>query len=190
MNLANINTRWIDASGLLAVLGMTAMVWWIGIAPRMADGAQSQTLAAELAEKQTLASDLSARVAAATANEQRSRERLADFDLQLSPPDQLNRLLRDINAIAETTGVRIASLLPGESAMGDPVGKVIVRVQGSGTTESIDSFVAAIAERFGDVRTQSLRIGVGGDARQGTQFDADLIWFVRPPGAATRRPAS
>jgi len=183
MKIWNVDARWVDVSGFVFAAGLTGLVWLFGVSPRMADGAQSQALAGELADRQKLASDLAARLAAAAAQEQRSKERLASFDLRLSGADQLNRLLRDLNAMAEERGVRIGSLLPGESLMGDPVGKVLVRVQGTGSTGSIDGFVSAIAERFGDVRVQTLRIGVGGESRQGTHFEAELVWFVRPGGS-------
>lgn len=194
----------IDALGVLAVLGISSVAYFLAIAPVL-NARSRASVKLDLVEQQTRrAEDLEARTARANKELARLKEKLAATSVPLFPASDINKRLDEIARMCESHGLGVQRIDPGTPAplsvaAGSRFTAVPIKLAGTGGFSSVSSFLnQLLSQTYPDVEVRTLVLTADQPADQAAQADSggasflvELRWYAAPDtSAASATPAA
>jgi Tfp pilus assembly protein PilO len=174
----------IDAIGLVLILALTAVAYFLIVAParraKLAMEAQTQDVAAQLAKNTELTGTtrtLGQQIAAA----QRQIEQLG---LILQPSSQQNQKLGQLMDLAAANLLDVDAIQPGALTAAAHCGTVPIRISGRGSYLSCFRFLKNMREKLPDCSVSAIELaGQPGPVPATGSFAVELKWFTAPAEA-------
>ena len=120
--------------------------------------------------------------AAASRRENRliqTRRALSREKIQLQSAGSVNRRLAKLTDLAESTGLKVDEILPGESTRTGPYETVPVELRASGAYPTCVRFLRKLKETFPDTAVGSFELaGTPQQPGEPAEFHVDLLWYT------------
>jgi hypothetical protein len=190
MTLYSLPRAWIHGLGI-GVIGLCALSGYLLVVqPILSAERESEWLAssAESLKAEAASYDL-ARARWERKHEQYTAEsqRIA---IKLEPIDKLNEHLNEITKLAESLGLTLSRVDPGQASTLRGKVRVVFGFAGHGPFTRLVEMLRVVHAQYPDCRVSGLKLsGLAGAER--TQFTLDLVWFALPSaGPETQSPMS
>lgn len=178
--------RQVDAAGVAAILGITALSYVLALRPAVA-ARRERTEMAQRLEAETLAN----RTVAARVNEMQTtlreeREGMAAYPIRLTTMPSMNDRISDVVDLARECGLQVRSTEPGQLERATIYGVVGVRLEGKGGYRACVQFLHRLNTDFSDMGVRSISlISQPQSPYSEPFFNLQLLWFVQlaQPGA-------
>lgn len=186
----------IDALGVLAVLGVSAVVYFLAIAPVVNARSRAAAKLEELQQQTRRAEDLEARTVRAHKELARLKEKLAATSVPLFPASDINKRLDEIARMCESHGLGIQRIDPGAPAplsvgAGSRFTAVPIRLAGTGAFTSVSTFLSQLlGQTYPDVEVRTLVLTAdqpttpSDTESAAASFLVELRWYAAPDASA------
>ncbi len=179
-------TIWqVDAAGACAVAVLTAIAYFIILAPIARNRTALAAVRSELTQTRKKASDMRGVEATINAELARVREEIETSPVRLEASDRLNRRLARLMALATEAGLVIHGTRAGDIVAGARFDLVPIEVSGSGAYSSCGRFLNRLYTNLTDVEVLGFDIsGQPASPAAPVTFRFDLSWYAAPSVAA------
>ena len=175
----------VDAWGAAAVLALTLLAYFVGLAPMQQRRAEVQQRRRDLAQKSAQSSELAGRARLLGVRVANVRRELEQNGLRLQPLNGLNQRLAEVTAAAAECGLDVGDIRPGPSISGARHTLVPIDLAGSGNYRNCVEFLHRFHGRFADSGVASFALTRNpADPKAPTTFHFNLIWYVQPLSAS------
>lgn len=167
--------RAVDACGVTGLLLLVALAY-LGVwePARRAGAAASMSVQRNESTRERLA-EINQALERATLRLSAARSELETMP-RLDSVRKLNARLRMIGELAESHGVRIAEVIPGEPIVRDKLASVPIRLSGQATYVQFSGFLAALHASMPDVAVEKLRIQAVRTGGGSDSFTLEVVW--------------
>jgi Tfp pilus assembly protein PilO len=175
----------VDAIGLLALAGLTALFYFAGLQPMLERQKNVAAQQQELLLKQIQAADAALSLQSATARLATQRKLIADNPLKLQSISDLNNRLARITALATAGGLDIANLQPQAAIDGTQYATVPMELTGTGGFIDCVRYLHDLHEQLPDTTCTAVRLSGSADTPATAHFTFQLDWHATGQGVAT-----
>lgn len=185
MSQPNLTTQLlkIDAAGLSVCLGVTALAYFLAIAPsadRREEQIRQQAEIAELRAKLDQTSKFQRQLSSQLLTRQNELQRTA---IQLEPASTVNQRLSSLTQLASGVGITLDAVEPGTQNDSSDFARVPIRLSGKGSYAASARFLSQLKERFPDTAVGSMRLTSDPtDTNVAPSVWFDLVWYAAPEG--------
>jgi len=172
---------WIDAAGVGACLGLTLLVFLLGVEPMLDRHAENARQQVELDDRKDRANKLATAADNLARRLEEVGQQLDNMPVQLQTTRQLNQRLAYLTSLAADCGLAIDQTNSGQPLNSEWYQTVPIRLAGEGTYPTCAVFLDRLRSSFPDTGVSALEVtGKPGNALKAAGFRFDLIWYVQP----------
>lgn len=175
--------RWwpIDATAIVLCLGLTALVYFIGVHPMLSKQVESANRRSELREQRAEAGELQTMLTQLKRELAVVERTLSESPLRLEPTSAINERLAQITDLAARSGLKLNETQPGKTSPGRHFDTVPIVLSGAGTYSTCSAFLHQMHLSFPDMGVTSFSIDGDPTTGQSTaSFRFTLAWFAAP----------
>ena len=174
----------VDAWGAGAVVALTLVAYFVGLAPMQQRRADVQERRRELTQKSVQSNELAGQARLLGGRAANLRRELEQNALRLQPINQLNQRLAEVTAAAAECGLDVNDIRPGVSISGARHTLVPIDLAGSGSYRNCVEFLHRFHGKFADSGVASFELTRNPvDPSAPTTFHFNIIWYVEPQSA-------
>lgn len=168
--------------GIGICVGLSALVYAIGVQPLLGQHERYVKQEAQLAARRKQAGEAAASLAAVKSQLGALNEALAASPLQLQPAEVMNQRLALLTDLAGKSGLRLDTIEPGRPVSGLRFDALPIQLTGGGAYRDCAVFIRRMRQMFPDTGVGSLELTGAppdaGGAMVPARFDVNLIWYT------------
>ncbi len=175
----------IDAMGLLAIAGLSALFYFAALGPLLAHQKSAAAEQQELQIQKNKVAEVAADLQMANVRLADQRKLIADNPLKLESIDGLNNRLARITALATAGGLEISNLLPSTPINGSQYSTVPMQLTGTGGFASCVRYLHDLHEQLPDTACTAVKLTGTPGTTAPANFVFELSWHAAGQAVAT-----
>ncbi|CAN5703168.1 hypothetical protein BH09PLA1_BH09PLA1_08050 [soil metagenome] len=178
----------IDIAGIAVCLVLSGAAYFLGARPLMASRDDRAAREQALADAREQAKALVANTRGLRTQLSGAQIALAKIEIALRPPASINQRIAELTALAGQCKCEMQSIQPGALATAPRFAQIPIQIAGTGTYRSCADFLHRLRDHFPDTAVRGFELSVTpGDPTTTVSFNFQLIWYVQPVTAESRR---
>jgi Tfp pilus assembly protein PilO len=162
--------------------GLSAVGYFFGIQPALAQRAENENNVVELDARRQKSADLNHNLAITRRKLTETNLELANLPLHLEPASSVNNRIALLTDLANATHVTITEMQPSAPSSAPHYQTVPIRIVASGTFPSCATFLHQLREKFADTGIRSFECTNPNPSADTSPalFRVELVWYTAP----------
>ena len=171
----------VDAAGVGVCVGLTLLLYSVGVTPMLQKHDQNVAQRAELEDRQTRATRLAAAADKLAYKLKTLGQALDEAPIQLQTARELNQRLANLTSLASRCGLAIDQTNSGRPHSSTWHQTVPIRLAGEGIYPTCAVFLDRLRRAFPDTGVSAFDLsGQPDDRAAQAKFQFDLVWYTEP----------
>lgn len=172
----------IDRAGILVALALTALGYFGGIRPVVANQTQLLIMERSILGKEQSLDALRSEVTIKDADVRSLEKQISEFRTTFDASPRINERIGELAELAEIIGISVGSIRPGEAMETDGVRHQSISIGADGPAGGIARFLSQLRVTFPDMGMMSFSFS--GRSAESSSITAELVWFTGSAGQA------